>query len=809
MLFSREIRYAVRSLLKSPGFAVAALLTLALGIGAASAIFSVCDAMLWKPVPLPHMESLVMVLQAVPGDPRVYNYETPADALDIRAQSDSFESAAMFQQGLANIVTGGGEPERANESLVGANLFDVLGVTPEFGRTFRPGDDAPGANHLVILSDAYWRRRFGADPSLVGKTIRLDDRDATVIGIMPDTVNFPLPTDVWTPLFLTLEQQRSRVAQSVIMIARLKPGRALSQAAAEVDGISRRLEAQYPDTNKNRRFRTQSALDFLISDYTKQYALMLFWSVVFVLLIACANVANLQYARATGRAREIALRTALGASRWRLILQVVLECVALSLGGAVAGLGLAKWGIDMIRAGMPARVGQYVLGWDQIHLDLRTMAFMVVAALAAGIIAGLAPAWQCSRPNLNENLRDGGRGASTGRARRRLRSILVGAEIALAVVLLVGASLMVRGFQALVQGAVNLEPASLLCLRVALTETKYQTNAQTLGFYDEALRRMNAIRGVKSAVAVTALPYSGHSTSRLITIEGRPIERGEQPNCQLQNVSPGYFETLRVPLRAGRLLGASDGPDAPRVGVISQRMANQWWPNQSPIGKRVKFGAPDSKEQWITIAGIVGDVTHDVYDRNPRAVLYVPMAQYPRLWMDIAVRTQGDPLRVAPEVAGAIRAISPEQPISDFATLETWMHERATGLNYMAVLMGIFGILALVLSSVGVYGVMAYVVSEQTPEIGIRMALGAARSSVLAMVFRRGMITTLAGLIVGTAVAAGFAHLLAFLVYGVSESDPATFIGIPAALLAAAGFAIYIPARRAMRIDPISALRYE
>jgi putative ABC transport system permease protein len=809
MLFAREIRYAVRSLLKAPGFAVAALLTLALGIGATTAIFSVCDAMLWKPVPLPRMESLVMVLQAVPGDPHDFSDETPADATDIREQSDSFRSAAIFQQGLANIVTGGGEPERANEALVGANFFDVLGVTPEFGRIFRAGDDAPGANRLVILSDSYWRRRFGADPSLVGKAIRLDDRDAAVIGIMPDTVNFPLPTDVWTPLSLTLEQQRSRVAQSVMMIAQLKPDRTLSQAAAELDGISRRLEARYPDTNKNRRFRMQSALDFLISDYTKQYVLMLFWSVIFVLLIACANVANLQYARATGRAREIALRTALGASRWRLMLQVMLECVALSLGGAIAGLGLANWGIDMIRAGMPARVGQYVLGWDQIHLDLRTMAFMIAAALAAGIVAGLAPAWQCSRPNLNENLRDGGRGASTGRARRRLRSLLVGAEIALAVVLLVGASLMVRGFQAMVQGAVSLEPASLLCLRVALTEAKYQTNAQILGFYDEALRRMNAIPGVQSAVAVAALPYSGHSSGRPITIEGRPVQRGDQPHCQVQNVSPGFFETLRVPLRGGRLLGASDGPDSPRAGVVSERMAQLWWPNQSPIGKRVKFGAPDSKEQWITITGVVGDVTHDVYDRNPRAVLYVPVAQYPRLWMDIAVRTQGDPLRVAPQVSGAIRAIAPEQPISNFATLETWMHEQATGLNYMAVLMGVFGVLALALSSVGVYGVMAYVVSEQTSEIGIRMALGAARSSVLGMIFRRGMITALAGLAVGVTMAAGFAHLLAFLVYGVSESDPATFIGIPAALLASAALAIYIPARRAMRIDPINALRYE
>jgi putative ABC transport system permease protein len=809
MAFLRDVRYAVRSVSKSPGFAVTAIITLALGIGATTAIFSVCDAMLWKPVPLPRIESLVMVHQAVPGDPRDFNDVTPADVADIRAQSNSFEASAIYQQGLANIVTQGGEPERVDESLVSANFFDVLAVQPELGRGFRAGDDEPGAAHLVVFSDGFWRRRFGADPLIVGKTIRLDDRDTTVIGIMPRSVNFPMPTEVWTPLALTLEQRHSRNSQSLDVIARLKPGRTVPQAAAEIDGIARRLAAEYPDTNKNRRFLVRSTLEFLIGAENKQYTMLLFWSVMFVLLIACANVANLQYARATGRAREIALRTALGAARWRLIGQVVMECVVLSLGGAIAGIAVAKWGVDMIHAGMPPRIGKYILGWDDMHLDLRTLGFMLGAAVLAGIIAGVAPAWQCSRPNLTESLRDGGRGSSSGRARRRLRSVLVGAEIALAVVLLVGASLMVRGFQALVNGAANLEPASLLSLRLALTETKYHKDNQMLGFYDDVLRRINALPGVKSAVAVTALPYSGHSSGRSFTIEGRPVERGDQPSCQVQNVSSKYFETLRVPLRRGRLLGASDGPDTLRAGVISERLASRWWPHESPIGKRIKFGAPDSKQQWITLVGIVGDTTHDVFDRNPRSVLYVPMAQYPRLWMDLAVRTAVDPLQLAPAVTAAIRAVDPEQPISNMATLETWMHEQAVGLNYMAVLMGIFGVLALTLSSVGVYGVMAYVVSEQTPEIGIRMALGAARSSVLAMVFRRGMITTLAGLALGMAMAAGFAHLIASMIYGVSERDPATFIGIPIALLAAAALAIYIPARRAMKIDPIVALRYE
>jgi putative ABC transport system permease protein len=809
MASPRSIRYTFRSLGKSPGFTATAVLTLALGIGATAAIFSVCDAMLWKPIPLPRIESLAMLMQRDPDNPDGYATTSAADAADIRAQSVSYEALASYQEGLANIAGRGGEPERVNQTLVDPNFFDVLSVQPAIGRAFRPGEGEPGNEHEVIFSDRFWKRRFGGDRGIIGTTIRLDDMDHVVIGVMPPQFDFPLASEVWTPLALSPAARHARNTQSIENVARLKPGHTVEQAAAEVDGIGRRLAALYPDTNKKRLFRVFSTQEFLVGHENRQYTTMLFWSVVFVLLIACSNVANLQYARAMGKAREVALRTALGAPRWRLVSQVLFECVMLSLGGAVLGLAIARWGVDMIRAGMPPRIGRYILGWQDMGIDYRTLGFMLLAAVASGLLAGIAPAWQCSRPSLTENLRDGGRGSSAGRSRRRLRSVLVGFEIALAVVLLVGASLMVRGFQSLVNTANNLDPATMLSLRLTLTDTKYHEDHQVVAFYSEALRRLNALPGVKSAVAVTALPYSGHASGSGFTIEGRPFERGDQPSCQLQSVSDRYFQTLGIPLRSGRFIGAGDGPETLRTGVIGERMANKWWPHESPIGKRVKLGAPDSKQPWITIVGVAGDVTHEVYDRVPRPVLYVPLAQTPKLWMDIGVRTAGDPLRLAPAVTEAIRAVDPEMPITGMATLETWMHEQSVGLNYMAVLMGLFGILALVLSSVGVYGVMAYVVSEQTQEIGIRMALGAARGSVLRMVFRRGMITTLTGLAVGFAAAYALAPMIASLVYGVSPKDPATFIGIPLALLAAAALAIYIPARRAMRIDPIAALRYE
>jgi putative ABC transport system permease protein len=805
----QDVRFGLRTLYKSPGFALTAVVTMSLGIGATTAIFSLCDAMLWRPTPLPHLDTLVTVLQRDAIDSNDWNSATPADIDDIRRANTTLASLTSWESGLANLANEGAAPDRVGQALVSANFFEVAGVQPAHGRGFITGEDQPGRNHEVIFSDQLWRSRFGGDPNIVGRTIRLDDVPYTVTGVMPPGFDFPMATEVWTPMGLKAEQRSSRSAQIIESVARLKPGRTVDQAAAEINGIAGRLERAYPATNKNRRFAVWPAIRLLVDYTTQQYLVLLMGSVLFVLLIACANVANLQFARATGRLREVAVRQALGASRWRLMLQLVVESTLLSGAGAILGLFVAQWGIRLLHIGMPPEVERYVLGFKDVQVDARALLFTLVAALGSGILAGLAPAWQSSQPSLTDALREGGRGTSAGKARQRLRNVLVGGEVALAVVLLVGAGLTVRGFRTLVDNGRALDPDTLLTLRLAITDSKYHEKPQVAEYYRQVLDRIQALPGVRSAAAVTALPYSGHYSVRDFMIEGRTLEPGNAPDGVYQVASPEYFQTLRVALRDGRLLRASDGASSQPVTVISARLADRWWKGESPIGKRIRIGGSDSTNPWMTIVGVVADQWHTAYERAPRPTFYVPSQQQPALWMDIGVRTTGDPLLIASAVISAIHSVDPDQPVTDMHGMTKSIHDDALGLNYVAALMGIFGAIALLLSAIGVYGVMAYMVSEQTRDIGIRMAMGAPRGRILASIFRRGMLVTGLGLAAGLPVAFALARMLASLVYGVSATDPATFIGIPLALLTAAALAIYLPARRAMKIDPIIALRSE
>lgn len=806
-----DIRYGARTLRKSPGFAITAVATLALGIGATAAMFGVADALLWKPVALPHIETLVAVVQEVPGSPNAWNGTSPADTDDIRRDITALENLASWDEALAGIANESGQPaERVPQAMVSVNFFDVMGVRPVRGRAFRAGEDQTGRDREVILSDRLWRRRFGADPEIVGRNIRLDDREYLVTGIMPPGFQFPLPTELWTPLALTPEARASRSLLSLTSMGRLKDGWHVQQARAQANTTAAQLERLYPATNKGRRFLVIPAHRFMIGEYTLQYTLMTFYAVLFVLLIACVNVANLQFARATSRTREIAVRTALGAGRGRLIAQLITENVLLAVAGGWLGLLVASWGLDLARVNMPPEIARYILGWEKMDLDGRTLAFTLAAALASGILAGIAPAWQLSRPDLAGSLKEGGRGSSAGRARHHLRNILVAAEIALTVVLLVGAGLMVRSFRGMLAAGTGMQPETLLTLRMAISEARYREPYQVAAFYRQVLEKTAALPGVKTSAVATALPFSLHNTARIFTIEGKPPEPGRQPSAYYQVVSPSYFQAMHAPLRAGRFLNEGDRDNAPLVAMISERAAGRWWPGEAaPVGRHIKMGPPESASPWITIVGIVGNVPHDVYDRVPRPVLYLPYEQAPLRATDIAIRTAGDPLAAAPAVTAAIREIDPQQPVSDVHSMTRSIRLDATGVDYVAALMAIFGGLALVLSAVGVYGVMSYLVAEQTHDIGIRVALGAPREHVMGMVFRRGMTTALAGLAIGLVAAYGLARLLAALIFGVDTGDPATFIGIPVTLILTAALAIWIPARRAMRVDPIVALHHE
>jgi putative ABC transport system permease protein len=481
----------------------------------------------------------------------------------------------------------------------------------------------------------------------------------------------------------------------------------------------------------------------------------------------------------------------------------------LAAAGATLGLLLAKWGQHLIKAGVPAELERYMPGLADLGLNRQVLGFTLTAALLSGILAGLLPAWRCSRPNLVDALKDGGVSSTGGAGRHRLRTILMGGEIALAMVLLSGAGLMVRGFQSLVEGSTTLRPATMLTLHLALTENKYQEDRQVATFYRDVSERLAALPGVRSAVAVTALPYSRHRTMLPVDIEGRPAEAGKPTVAQVQSVSPGYFAAMFIPLRAGRLPDASDGADRPRVAVVSERMARRWWPaGVSPVGSRMKTGAK-GPQPWVTIVGVVGDIEHSVIDRDLSPAVYLPFAQSPEREMDLAIRTEGDAASLAPAVRDAIRKLDPEQPITNLNTMSNLIRQEAFIFAYMAALMGIFGLMALALSAVGVYGVTASVISSQTHEIGIRIALGAPSQKVLGMLFGRGMLTACAGLLIGLIPAYGLSRLMRAAVFGVSAVGPGVFVAIPLALAGAAALSIYIPARRAVRIDPIAALKNE
>jgi len=804
----QDVRYAFRMLLKSKGYTTVAVLALALGIGANTAIFSVADAFLLKPVALPDLGRLVMVMEKRPQQTSDWNTVAPANYSDWKRQSQSFSELSPFRWYEVNL-TGSGDPERLQTVRAGANFFDLLGAKPMLGRTFLPEEEQDGKNQVAVLSYGLWQRRFGSDRGIAGKTIKLDGLSHVVIGVMDKKFNFPVSSELWVPWVMDPKESQVRGQHYLQIAARLKPGVSIGQASAEMTTIARRLAEQYPETNRGWGAQVIPMRYFVTGDLTYSYTLMLMVAVGFVLLIACANVANLQFARGAARQREFAVRTALGANRWRVVRQLLTESVAVSLLGACIGLAIAEWGVDLILHYMPADIARYIAGWYEIQLDTRAFVFALAIAVASGIVSGLAPALQSSKPDLNETLKESGRGTSAGRSRQRVRSVLVVSELALSLVLLIGAGLMVKGTSALLAVNRPYAPERVLSIQLNLSDNRYKDRQQRAAFYDRALQQLSSVSEIESAAVATNLPYGQSGTRTLFNVEGRPLEKGEFRAAELETISADYFRLMRIPLREGRTLSERDSAEALPVAVVSQSMVRRYWPGQSALGRRIKVGAEDSENPWLTIVGVVGEVRYDCFDKEPLPVLYRSYRQAATGSATLAIRSHGDPNRLIAAVRSQLAKVDPDQPLAEIKTLDRVMSDSVLGLSYVAVMMTVLGAIALVLSAVGVTGLMAYAVTERTHEIGVRLALGAQRNSVLRMLVGRGMLLAGIGLGIGFAGSFFLARLLSGLIFGVSATDWTTFGGVLAAMAAVALAASYIPARRAARLDPTIALRHE
>jgi putative ABC transport system permease protein len=806
--FWQDVRYGARMLARSPAFALIAVVTMALGIGANTAIFSVADGLLWKPVPFPDLARLVMVLELHPQQTRDWNSVSPATYLDWKEQSRSFESMAAFRFYDVNL-TGSGEPESLEGVLVSHNYFDVLGMKPRLGRAFLPEEDQEGHDGVVVLSHGLWSRRFGADPDILGKTVKLEGKDHVVIGVMGRDFDFPRPAELWMPLPLPAAERQNRANHYLQIVARLRPDISVTEAAAEMGTIARRLGDAYPETNRGWGARVMPLREFVAGDMTRAYTFVLMGAVGFVLLIACANVANLQFARGLARQRELAVRAALGAERWRLVRQLLTENILLALAGAVVGLVFAVWAIDLIVVNMPPEVEKYIAGWRKISLDFRALFFTAGLAILSGLVAGVLPAFQGTKSDVSEALKEGAR-SGTGRGRHRMRGALVVAQVTLALVLLVGAGLMVKGFGALLNLNQSFDPATLLTFRVNLPDGKYKDDEKRrVVFFEQALERLSSLPGVDLAAVASRVPFSDGGGYAPFTIEGQPAPQpGELRFGMFQNISPDFLRAVNAPLLDGRNFTAADGADATRVALISRRLAERYFPGQSPLGHKIKLGTADAQNPWMTIVGVVADVRYNAWEHDLEPVVYRPFWQAGRQSSYFVLRTK-DAAALAAAVRSQIAAVDPEQPIYDVKTLAVVFHHEMVGLAYVSVMLAVLGGIALVLASVGVYALMAFAVTERTHEIGIRMALGAQPRNVLGLVLRRGVLLTLGGMVLGLVGAQALARVLAGLIFGVSATDPLTFAGVPLLLAAVAFVACYIPARRATRVDPMVALRYE
>lgn len=799
-MLSRDIRYGVRTLVKSPGFSAAVLLVFALGIGVNSALFSALSAILLQKLPFAEPERVVTLWEVNPQKGFDQSPVSAAAFVDWRERTKVFEQMSLYDSD-SRVLTGEGEPERLPGARVSPNFFTLLGVRAAQGSTFLPEEGRADGDQVVIISHDLWHRRFSSDPTIVGKPITLDNKINIVIGVLPPDFRFLGQADIWSEFRPSGEALRERDARYLTAVARLRRGATLAQAQAELDVVSRGLQQDYPATSAGWGASVIPLRDYLVSG-VRPSLMILFGAVTFVLLIACTNVASMLLARLSGRRKEFAVRAALGATRLHIIRQLLIECLLLALLGGSLGLLLAFWCINLITAFVPETVSR-----GEITLDSRVLGFTLAISILSGLLSGLAPVLQTSKLNLSESLKENAHGAMGGTRHSRLRRLLIIAEVSLSLMLLVGAGLMVKSFLRLKQVNPGFNPDHVLTAKISLPPSSYPDSTRRAAFFQQLLTQLETVPGVQSVGATTGLPLSGTSMNFRFSLEGQPPPSGEFSQAQYRAVSPGYFRTMGIPLLAGRDFTNRDGAEAPGVVVINETMARRLFPQGDALGKRlsITYGKPTPRE----VIGIVGDVKHLKLEEGPKPEMYVPYTQNPWGFMTVVLRTTAPPDDLSSAVRSEVWRVDRNQPVDKVMALDQILYESVAQPRLYTLLLALFAVLAIILSATGIYGMTAYTVSQRTHEIGVRLALGARPNDVLKLVVRQGMFVVLIGVAVGFLISVTLTRILSSLLYGVSATDLATFVEVLALLIGVAFLACYLPARRATKVDPLIALRNE